>query len=155
MDSSFDPASYHDAADDRERELDASVDGGGVDDMDVASSVPSSAGDDVLMSVASSHSWLRRRSHGPATDTATALAPLPPSADEALLHRRASELRLALRVAEDALDKTRTRLETAEEARHEAEAEAVALRARVWTLEGAEALSGARLHDGSLDLLRG
>jgi len=155
LDSSFDPASYHDAADDRERELDASVDGGGVDDMDVASSVPSSAGDDVLMSVASSHSWLRRRSHGPATDTATALAPLPPSADEALLHRRASELRLALRVAEDALDKTRTRLETAEEARHEAEAEAVALRARVWTLEGAEALSGARLHDGSLDLLRG
>ena len=83
------------------------------------------------------------------------LTSLAPSTDEAMIHRRVSELRIALRAAEGALEKTRARFEDSESARHEAESESAALRARVWTLEGAEALSGARLHDGTLDLLRG
>ena len=70
-----------------------------------------------------------------------------------MVHRRVAELRLALRTADGALDKTCARFEEAEVARNEAESEAAALRARVW-IEGAEAL-GTRLHDGSLDLLRG
>ena len=107
-----------------------------------------------------SHSWLRRRR--PSSSVSPALSPnaplltsLAPSADEAMIHRRVSELRIALRAAEGALDKTRARFEDSEANRREAEAESAALRARVWTLEGAEALSGSRLHDGSLDLLRG
>lgn len=107
-----------------------------------------------------SSSWLRRRRVSTAVASglsanASLLTSLAPSADEATLHRRVSELRLALRTAESALDKTRARFDAAEASRSEAESEAAALRARVWTLEGAEALSGARLHDGSLDLLRG
>lgn len=107
-----------------------------------------------------SHSWLRRRR--PSSSVSPALSPnaplltsLAPSADEAMIHRRVSELRIALRAAEGALDKTRARFEDSEANRREAEAESAALRARVWTLEGAEALSASRLHDGSLDLLRG
>ena len=107
-----------------------------------------------------SHSWLRRRR--PSSSVSPALSPnaplltsLAPSVDEAMIHRRVSELRIALRAAEGALDKTRARFEDSEANRREAEAESAALRARVWTLEGAEALSGSRLHDGSLDLLRG
>ena len=133
-----------------------------------------SAGDDVEIGVSmsftstgdgdnddnNSSSWLRRRrvsgSVAPSLSAnAALLTSLAPSADEATLHRRLSELRLALRTAEGALDKTRARFDAAEASRSEAEREAAALRARVWTLEGAEALSGARLHDGSLDLLRG
>jgi hypothetical protein len=107
-----------------------------------------------------SSSWLRRRRVSGAvapglSANASLLTSLAPSADEATLHRRVSELRLALRTAEGALDKTRARFDAAEASRSEAESEAAALRARVWTLEGAEALSGARLHDGSLDILRG
>lgn len=107
-----------------------------------------------------SSSWLRRRRVSSAvvpglSANASLLTSLAPSADEATLHRRVSELRLALRTAESALDKTRARFDAAEASRSEAESEAAALRARVWTLEGAEALSGARLHDGTLDLLRG
>ena len=107
-----------------------------------------------------SSSWLRRRRVSGAvapglSANASLLTSLAPSADEATLHRRVSELRLALRTAEGALDKTRARFDAAEASRSEAESEAAALRARVWTLEGADALSGARLHDGSLDLLRG
>jgi len=138
-------------------------------DADVAAS----AGDDVevgvSMSFAStgdgdddddSRGWLRRRRVSGAvapglSANASLLTSLAPSADEATLHRRVSQLRLALRTAEGALDKTRARFDAAEASRSEAEREAAALRARVWTLEGAEALSGARLHDGSLDLLRG
>ena len=106
------------------------------------------------------HSWLRRRRD---SDTETPdnagntviLSTIHPSAEEATIHRRVAELRLALRTADGALDKARARFEEAEWARNEAESEAAALRARVWTLEGAESLSGTRLHDGSLDLLRG
>ena len=106
------------------------------------------------------HSWLRRRRDSdPETlnnaGNSVVLSTIPPSADEAMIHRRVAELRLALRTADGALDKARARFEEAEVARNEAESEAAALRARVWTLEGAEALSGTRLHDGSLDLLRG
>jgi hypothetical protein len=138
-------------------------------DADVAAS----AGDDVEVGVSvsfastgdgddddDSSGWLRRRRVSGAvapglSANASLLTSLAPSADEATLHRRVSELRLALRTAEGALDKTRARFDAAEASRSEAEREAAALRARVWTLEGAEALSGARLHDGSLDLLRG
>ena len=106
------------------------------------------------------HSWLRRRRDSdPETlnnaGNSVVLSTIAPSADEAMIHRRVAELRLALRTADGALDKARARFEEAEVARNEAESEAAALRARVWTLEGAEALSGTRLHDGSLDLLRG
>ena len=106
------------------------------------------------------HSWLRRRrdsdteTHDNAGNTVI-LSTIHPSAEEATIHRRVAELRLALRTADGALDKARARFEEAEWARNEAESEAAALRARVWTLEGAESLSGTRLHDGSLDLLRG
>ena len=137
-------------------------------DADVAAS----AGDDVEVGVSvsfastgdgdndDSSGWLRRRRVSGAvapglSANASLLTSLAPSADEATLHRRVSELRLALRTAEGALDKTRARFDAAEASRSEAEREAAALRARVWTLEGAEALSGARLHDGSLDFLRG
>lgn len=140
------------------------------DDVQVDASQNSSARDDVdgdSFDFAASHSWLKRRptvaddatlessSFIVPADRRALLTPLAPSADGSMIHRRLSELRLALRTAEEALDKTRLRLEESEAGRHDAESEAMALRARVWTLEGGEALSGARLHDGTLDLLRG
>jgi len=72
-------------------------------------------GDDV----GASHSWLRRRTPGARADHSALLTPLAPSADDAVIHRRVAELRLALRTAEGALEKTRARLEDSEAARHE------------------------------------
>ena len=65
-----------------------------------------------------SSSWLRRRRVSGAvapglSANASLLTSLAPSADEATLHRRVSELRLALRTAEGALDKTRARFDAA------------------------------------------
>lgn len=127
-------------------------------EVGVSMSLTSTVGDEDEEDL--SHSWLRRRRvSGAVAPALSANAPLltslAPSADEAMTHRRVSELRIALRAAEGTLEKTRARFEDSESARHEAESESAALRARVWTLEGAEALSGARLHDGTLDLLRG
>ena len=127
-------------------------------EVGVSMSLTSTVGDEDEEDL--SHSWLRRRRVSVAVAPALSanaplLTSLAPSTDEAMIHRRVSELRIALRAAEGALEKTRARFEDSESARHEAESESAALRARVWTLEGAEALSGARLHDGTLDLLRG
>ena len=74
------------------------------------------------------HSWLRRRRDSdPETlnnaGNSVVLSTIPPSADEAMIHRRVAELRLALRTADGALDKARARFEEAEVARNEAESE--------------------------------
>ena len=68
------------------------------------------------------------------------LGAMAPSAEDESLHKRLSELRTALRTAEQVLDRTQNRLQLAEEAKRMAEAEAATLRARVWSLEGGEAL---------------
>jgi len=81
--------------------------------------------------------------------------PIAPSAENDGLQRRVSELRVALQTAERVLDRTQSRLELAESARRAAEAESATLRARVWSLEGSEALAAEALNGGSIDALRG
>ncbi len=83
------------------------------------------------------------------------MRPIAPSAENDGLQKRVSELRTALRTAEQVLDRTQNRLELAEGAKRAAEAETATLRARVWSLEGAEALAKGAESDGSLDSLRG
>ena len=83
------------------------------------------------------------------------LGAMTPSAEDESLHKRLSELRTALRTAEQVLDRTQNRLQLAEGARQMAEAEAATLRARVWSMEGGEALVLEAGRDGCLDELRG
>ena len=83
------------------------------------------------------------------------LGAMAPSAEDESLHKRLSELRTALRTAEQVLDRTQNRLQLAEEAKRMAEAEAATLRARVWSLEGGEALVLEGRRDDCLDELRG
>ena len=83
------------------------------------------------------------------------MRPIAPSAENDGLQKRVSELRTALRTAEQVLDRTQNRLELAEGAKRAAEAESATLRARVWSLEGAETLAKGAESGGSLDSLRG
>lgn len=83
------------------------------------------------------------------------IRPMAPSVDKEALQKRVSELRTALGTAERVLDRTQSRLELAEGAKRAAEAESATLRARIWALEGAEALMRGRENDASLDALRG
>ena len=83
------------------------------------------------------------------------LGAMAPSAEDENLQQRLSELRTALRTAEQVLDRTQNRLQLAEEAKRMAEAEAATLRARVWSLEGGEALVLGGRRDDCLDELRG
>lgn len=88
-------------------------------------------------------------------DSRRILRAMPPSVDDGGLERRISELRAALRTAEQALDRTQHRFELAEGGRRASEAECTTLRTRLWALEGSQALVEAAQREEDLDALRG
>ena len=88
-------------------------------------------------------------------DSPRILRAMPPSVDDGGLERRISELRVALRTAEQALDRTHHRFELAEGGRRASEAECTTLRTRIWALEGSQALVEAAQREEDLDALRG
>ena len=90
------------------------------------------------------------------TNSSSLLAPLAPSAPPSALHRRLGDLRVALRssLGREAAAQAQLRAVTWQAA--EAQGEVTRVKAALCAVESADALSkNGRLHDGTLDCLRG
>ena len=90
------------------------------------------------------------------TTASSLLAPLAPSAPPSALHRRLGDLRVALRSSLGREAAVQAQLRTVTWQAAEAAGEVTVVKAALCALESADALSkNGRLHDGTLDCLRG